>query len=498
MPKPKQFLRENKKNGPKASAKAPESADEYLEAGVEFEEAGEKWRGGDAEKSMRFFGRAINTYDEGLGKFPKSFDLAYNKARVQYELTQHPKLAARLAGPLPDLLRTALVASRYALHLNQDNADVLFNTAQVLRSLAEALADVPSGAPSKEDGLPLLEEALELFQRCLTVQEFQYTQAQAQAQAQAQGDAVNSSLDAPMDEMSDTEDGGASLTDSQLETDERWATIVEQVTTDTLLDTILAQIDTLTTLCGLVAADEGRALAWTQEYSTSLLKEKIPAYVQGADRGPEIALKRANFLAALAEANYRSQQIDIATYGRALEEAYGGLDLKDDPEGLCEKAEALMSYSAALHATREKPFSTARWKALTAALESLTAASKLPSADNLAKIHLARGDVELLRYQLGQSPTSYEPAKKSEAILLKNAGTFYRGAEAHASTSGSRKEVQEAKIKTSLVAGMTGDIQKLKELIKMEPVACQYVLEEAVDDGLITGEWLFNGGVLNP
>lgn len=48
-------------------------------AGVNFEESGEKWRAGDAAKSLRFFVRAIETYDAGLKNFPKSFDLAYNK-----------------------------------------------------------------------------------------------------------------------------------------------------------------------------------------------------------------------------------------------------------------------------------------------------------------------------------------------------------------------------------------------------------------------------------
>lgn len=28
---------------------------------------------------MRFFGRAVVAYEEGLSKFPNSFDLAYNK-----------------------------------------------------------------------------------------------------------------------------------------------------------------------------------------------------------------------------------------------------------------------------------------------------------------------------------------------------------------------------------------------------------------------------------
>jgi len=108
---------------------------------VDFEEAGEKWRGGDAvkvkiyihvtqpmlmlSKSTRFFVKAITTYEEALAKFPASFDLAYNKCRVQYELTQYPKLLAQLPGTLIELLETALESSRYALSLKQDNAEVL-------------------------------------------------------------------------------------------------------------------------------------------------------------------------------------------------------------------------------------------------------------------------------------------------------------------------------------------------------------------------------------
>jgi len=66
----------------KKSAKtisAPETAEEFLAIGVENEGAAEKWRAGDAQKSFRFFIRAIDNYDEGLKRFPRDFDLSYNK-----------------------------------------------------------------------------------------------------------------------------------------------------------------------------------------------------------------------------------------------------------------------------------------------------------------------------------------------------------------------------------------------------------------------------------
>ena len=59
------------------------STTEKVSAGVDFEEAAGKWRAGDAVKSMRFFTRAIEVYDEGLRKFPDSLDLAYNKSVSQ-------------------------------------------------------------------------------------------------------------------------------------------------------------------------------------------------------------------------------------------------------------------------------------------------------------------------------------------------------------------------------------------------------------------------------
>lgn len=56
----------------------------FVSAGVDFEEAGGKWRAGDAAKSLRFFSRAVEVYDQGLHRFPSSLDLAYNKLVQQH------------------------------------------------------------------------------------------------------------------------------------------------------------------------------------------------------------------------------------------------------------------------------------------------------------------------------------------------------------------------------------------------------------------------------
>jgi hypothetical protein len=134
-----------------------------------------------------------------------------------------------------------------------------------LTSLVEATTD--SRSNPGPDSLALLEEALGLFQRCLALQEYQYTESQAQAEVPTD--------DASMDDarLSDTEDGGASLTSDEPQ-DERWATIVEPITNNTLLDTILAQIETLTLLCNLIpASSEPTLLTFITEYSSNLLSE---------------------------------------------------------------------------------------------------------------------------------------------------------------------------------------------------------------------------------
>jgi hypothetical protein len=115
------------------------------------------------------------------------------------------------------------------------------------------------------DSLALLEEALGLFQRCLSLQEFQYTEFQAQAEAPTD-DASMDDADVPS-----AEEGGASLSSDEPQ-DDRWATIIEPITNETLLDTILAQVETLTLLCNLIpASSEPTLLTFITEHSSNLL-----------------------------------------------------------------------------------------------------------------------------------------------------------------------------------------------------------------------------------
>ena len=57
----------------------PETADDFLSAGIEYEESGDRWRPGDKPKAGRFYQRAIDAYTSALALDARAFDAAYNK-----------------------------------------------------------------------------------------------------------------------------------------------------------------------------------------------------------------------------------------------------------------------------------------------------------------------------------------------------------------------------------------------------------------------------------
>jgi len=371
------------------------------------------------------------------------------------------------------------------MKIQQDNADILFNTAQVLTSLAEAVTDGkrPPDAQTRQ-ALKFLQEALDLFQRCLALQEFRFTESQEQAKMM-QSDAFQ-------------QDEGDVIMRSEAETPgslqlEQWASVIEPVTKNTLIDTAVAQLETLATLCGLFTLDPGSGLAWIEEYSWDLLREKIVAHADGTDRQNEVALARAKFISTFMEVSYRGGRIDLETYKNELSRAFDdGVDLSNDPEGLCSKAEALVAFNAAVADTchSHKPeilnkSLTLRWQSLSSALDSLTAASKLPAAEHLSKIHIARGDVEMYRWRLGGPPWNYAVSNGNASTLLNNAQTYYRGAAAIAQRDGAVEDGKEGATKEALAAALGGDSNQMEQMMANDKEQLVVGAEDMVDDGLV-------------
>lgn len=386
-----------------------------------------------------------------------------------------------------EILHIALRSHRDALNLQQDNADVLFNTAQVLTSLAESITEGkhPSEQRSHE-ATKHLQEALELFQRCLTLQELRFTESQEQIKAMESG-----ALE--QEATPDQPPGPEIEADPTAAPVEQWVSVMEPVTRNTLVDTAVAQLETLATFCGLLTSDPGSSLAWVEEYSADLL-QRIAAYAENTDRQGEVKLARAKFIASLAEVSYRSGRIDLDTYKNELSSVFGeeDLNISGNPEGLCSKAEALVGFNSAVaecHVANDQASLNSwlgvRWQSLSTALDCLTAASKLENADNLAKIHIARGDVEVYRWRLGRPPWDYTLANENASLLLSNAQTYYRGGAAIAKRDGLSEEEREGTTKDALAKGFSGDLSHVQQLLARARDGVMQLSADMVEDGLV-------------
>lgn len=343
----------------------------------------------------------------------------------------------------------------------------------------------------------MLQEALELFHRCLSVQEFQFTQAQEQA-GMTDEDAMN--VEDPMNVEDESTMIDNSTSDAPEE--ERWASIIEPVTKDFLLDTAVAQLETLTTVCALMGSQRESGLAWIEEYSRTLLQDKIAAYIDGTDRDHEVALASANFIAAYSDASFRAGQLDLPTYERDLTAAFHQeLDLSIDPQGLCDRADALIALSTSIGASTDSApnmpaneiaqLKTVRWAQLTKALNDLAAAAKLPMAENLPRIHMRRGDCELLRLRLSEQPVPHATASTNRNTLLKNAKVHYQSASKLASVSEPPDDEREASARAAVLEALSfneANIMEMSPEYSKKDGNVVEVLEEMIEDGLLPSE----------
>lgn len=367
------------------------------------------------------------------------------------------------------MLEIALASHRRALQLEPDNADALFNTAGVLTSIAEETAKDASLSDAK--ALNLLEEALELQSKCLAIQEHMFVDSQDQQRAMmeafqyTQSDSVEQKDAEPQPVDTDAE-----------QPEEQWASVVEPVTNETLIDTIEAQLATLTTLCSILCSSPGStpasSLAWVEEYSSKLLNTKIPAYLEGAQgRSHDVALVKANFLSVLIEAAFRFGRLDAQTYKRERDAVFAAPDLAmpSNPASLLANATSLIGFSSALAETMlvdVAPLSSMRWNALSAAIADLTKAAKLADipAEDLVKTHILRGDASMLQYQLSKPSVAYQMAVLNAASLVKNAEVFYRNASKLTKDLDERNEVTLKEFLAVLIQDKqkgTGNIQAL-------------------------------------
>lgn len=485
MAKPKQFVRPQKKQKPKAN---PETADEFQEAADKEEEAGGKHRVGDPNKSARAFVRALDVYDKALEIYPSNFDLAYNKARLQFEITQQPILVEHIGLPQIDLLKQTLDSHRYALQLNEENQDALFNTSQVLTSLAEQLSEHGQSFQA----IPLLQEALELLSACLSRQEMLFEQQKMQLEEVEEGGV-----------QLDPDEKRASTSGSEVS--EQTALIESPITANDLLDTVHASLSALTTLVPLV---EESALQTYGDLAQALTEKRAPTYFALLPTDSQthatfsIAVDRAVFIAAFADAQYNFHMLELATYLERLN-TFDIPGKDESAQALCSEAEAR---SELAHSAMDRLEGSSDgsadlcWKQLSVAQDLYTKASKLETDDakeRKADIYESKGSLELLRHRLVTIPNVAlsESIKRSAQTLIQNAQTYYKGA-AQLARNNADHELEEKAKQRWLIAAEIG-----AKLYGVEPsqnpafdgnssnahAELLKAVEECIEEGLVSG-----------
>ncbi|KAL8742020.1 MAG: hypothetical protein Q9190_005443 [Brigantiaea leucoxantha] len=344
--------------------------------------------------------------------------------------------------------------------------------------------------------LQLFQEALELFQNCLSVQEFQLTQSQEQ---------IDDGSQVPMNESngdfnSVSEPWGKDPGTSDGDEDETWATIVEPITEDTLLDTAIAQLETLTSICNLLVAEGSGDPGWIEQYQREILQERISLYLHSSHRHHEIELVQARLSCSLADAGFHTGHLDLQAYEQALTTVYGGnLNLGGSFKGLCDQADAEIKFNEAAQAAVRRTqhlrmdevnrLNVLRWKHLSKALDSLTAAAKIEGASQLWRVHLRRGDCEMFRLRLADPPNKYDLAYKSRETLLKNAGIYYGGAARFANQGGAREEEREASVKEAATAAILGRSEKVAAIVVSAGFeSVQEIIDDMLEDDLLSRE----------
>jgi hypothetical protein len=179
-----------------------------------------------------------------------------------------------------------------------------------------------------------------------------------------------------------------------------------------------------------------------------------------------------------------------------IKKLYNFPTVQSNPEALVKAAEARITFH--LNVLAYSDTMNPSWDALSTALSNLTTASKLPDVENLAAVHVLRGDVEMLRYQMGQR--GFDTAKKSEVVLLKNAEVFYRGGKNVARAAGEKGVEREGAVKEGFVKGLRGDGAAMKEefrgiLAGAQGEGMEKVISEAVEDGVVSREQLERLGI---
>ena len=90
------------------------------------------------------------------------------------------------------------------------------------------------------------------------------------------------------------------------------------VSKSSILDTILAQLQTMSTLYSLLRSD--KLIPSIMEYAQPLVVEKLPFYVTETSQDLEAAIALASYASAEADAKFRLMGLDMQSYSAAVQQ----------------------------------------------------------------------------------------------------------------------------------------------------------------------------------
>ena len=349
----------------------------------------------------------------------------------------------------------------------------------MLTSQAELISEKKSDE-QKPNALQLLAKATEVLKKCYDLQEAQLIKQEHE----------------PFPVDSASQSSGSDYDSHNAVAEEQWASVVEPITGDTVIDTTAAQIDVLTSMCGLTPLLSAHELDQIKDTASAVFRHQDAFSANATNRQGELFLGKANFTIAFLDAAFRYNLIDIPVYEAELKDAFASVlePSFETPQARCDHADALLVFYTALATTvdaavlsldERNRISHLQWTLLSSALSDLSRALALPNVQNVARIHMRRGDCELLRYRMGEHPVDYKPAASNSATLLKNAATYYRGSMNAARVEGAEDGASEAMVKEAIVNSLSNN-GKVEGLAHEALEKAGLFLEEMKSEGLVS------------
>lgn len=213
---------------------------------------------------------------------------------------------------------------------------------------------------------------------------------------------------------------------------EQWVVIKEPVTKVELVDTITAQLETLTVFCGVVQSTlDSSQFTYIKERGQELIV-KLEALLEDVPQcKAEASLPQANFNISLADLKFKLEIISAREYTKLVQEAFpsapadslGPVMLVNSAEAYIQLAQALSDHT---HRTTVDILLPEVLSYLTLAAKFLAEAAKEDKTN--ARLFCLRGDVEMWRSQNIFRNEGYQNRMAAMETLWGNAGVYYRGA----------------------------------------------------------------------